>query len=108
MALEMLQNRGLTLLERNWRWHHKELDLIMEGFGTVHFIEVKALRAPADRNPWEAVTPEKQKNLAIAAEHYIYEHRIVKEAQFDIVSILYDESGEAAVEYIERAFFPIY
>ena len=72
------------------------------------FLGYTAVDTQSDEYSESVPSTEKQKNLAIAAEHYIYEHRIVKEAQFDIVSILYDESGEAAVEYIERAFFPIY
>ena len=108
MALGMLQKRGLWLLERNWRWNHKEIDLIMESAAAVHFIEVKTLRAPAVREPWEAVTPEKQRNLAAAAEHFIYSRRITKEAQFDIVSVLCLEDGSMETEYIERAFFPIF
>lgn len=108
MALELLQKRGLWLLERNWRWNHKEIDIIMESPSAVHFVEVKTLKAPAVREPWEAVTPEKQRNLALAAEHFIYERHIWKEAQFDIVSILCREDGSMETEYIERAFFPIF
>ena len=107
MALEMLQKRGLWLLERNWRWNHKEIDLIMESAAAVHFIEVKTLRAPAVREPWEAVTPQKQRNLVLAAEHFIYSRHITKEVQFDIVSLLSMPDGSVEGEYIERAFFPI-
>ncbi len=108
LALEMLENRGLVLLERNWRWNHKEVDLIMESAEAVHFIEVKTLQAPAAREPWEAVTREKQQNLALAAEHFIYERHIAKEVQFDIVSVLFDGNGRSDTEYIGKAFFPIY
>lgn len=107
LALACLERRGLVLLERNWRWEHKEIDLIMESAEAVHFVEVKTLRAPAARQPYEAVTLEKQRNVAIAAEHFIFERHIRKEAQFDVVSILFvDDEGE--VEYIPKAFFPIY
>ena len=109
IALEMLQKRGLWLLERNWRWNHKEIDLIMESAAAVHFIEVKTLRAPAAREPWEAVTLEKQRNLVQAAEHFIYQRHIEKEAQFDIVSVTVGQEGETLeVEYIGQAFFPIF
>ena len=107
LALEFLEGKGLALLERNWRWNHKEIDLIMEGPQAVHFVEVKALRAPAARNPWEAVTPAKQRLLSRAAEHFIFERQIRKEARFDVVSILFD-GDDASLEYIPGAFFPIY
>lgn len=107
LALTCLENRGLVLLERNWRWEHKEIDLIMESADAVHFVEVKSLRAPAIRQPYEAVTSEKQRNVAMAAEHFIFERHIRKEAQFDVVSIIFD--GDAgSLEYIPKAFFPIF
>ena len=107
LALRWLEERGLVLLESNWRWNHKEIDLIMEGPEAIHFVEVKALRAPAVRHPWEAVTPRKQRFLSRAAEHFIFERKIRKEARFDIVSILF-EGDDASLEYIPGAFFPIY
>ena len=107
LALRWLEERGLVLLESNWRWNHKEIDLIMEGPEAIHFVEVKALRAPAVRHPWEAVTPRKQRFLSRAAEHFIFERKIRKEARFDIVSILF-EGDDASLEYIPEAFFPIY
>ena len=107
LALEYLLGRGYLLLERNWRWNHKEIDLIMESPEVIHFIEVKTLQAPALRNPWEAVTPAKQRLLSRAAEHFIFERHIRKEARFDVVSILFE--GEVpSLEYIPGAFFPIY
>lgn len=107
-ALSFLENIGLSLLERNWRWNHKEIDLIMESDEAVHFVEVKALMAPAAKCPWEAVTPEKQRNVASAAEHFIFERHIRKEARLDIVSILFYDEDEFDLEYIPNAFFPIY
>ena len=71
LALRWLEAKGLVLLERNWRWDHKEIDLIMEGPEAVHFDEVKTMKAPAARAPWEAVTPAKQRLLWRAAEHFI-------------------------------------
>ncbi|MBO4572123.1 MAG: YraN family protein [Bacteroidales bacterium] len=107
LALRFLEAEGLVLLERNWRWDHKEIDLIMESPRAIHFVEVKALRAPAAHEPWEAVTPLKQRYLSKAAEHFIFERRIGKEARFDEVSILFD-GDDASIEYIPEAFYPVY
>lgn len=108
VALQFLENRGLRLVERNWRWNHKEIDLIVESDAEIRFVEVKSLRAPAARQPWEAVTPEKQRNVARAAEHFIYERHIKKEARLDIVSILFYDDENYDIQYIPDAFFPIY
>ena len=106
LALRWLEARGLVLLERNWRWEHKEIDLIMEGRDAIHFIEVKTLQAPVAHQPWEAVTPAKQRNVSRAAEHFIFERQIRKESRFDVVSILF-EGDRPSLEYIPEAFFPI-
>ena len=107
LAREWLEARGLVLLESNWRWEHREIDLIMEGQDAIHFIEVKTLQAPAAHQPWEAVTLAKQRNVSSAAQHFISERHIRKEARFDIVSIIF-EGDEPSLEYIPEAFFPIY
>ena len=107
LALRWLEERGMVLLERNWRWNHREIDLIMESPEAIHFVAVKALRAPAVREPWEAVTLKKQRYLSSAAEHFIFERRIGKEARFDVVSILFD-GDDASLEYIPGAFYPVY
>ena len=107
VALEWLQAHGLVLRERNWRWNHKEIDLIMESERWLHVVEVKTLRAPAPIEPWEQVGPEKQRNLILAADHYARQRKVVKEVHFDIVSVLEDERGEMHVEYIPEAFFAI-
>ena len=104
VALEWLLARGLVLRERNWRWNHKEIDLIMESDRWLHVVEVKTLRAPAPIEPWEQVNREKQRNLARAADHYVREHGIAKEVHFDIVSVMETQEG-ARVEYIPEAFF---
>ena len=107
VALEWLQARGLWLRERNWRWAHKEIDLIMESDRWLHIVEVKLLRKPSAIEPWEQVGWAKQRNLAAAADHYVRSKGIVKEVHFDIVSVT-EEAGEMTVEYIPEAFHPVY
>ena len=106
VALEWLQAHGFVLRERNWRCGHKEIDLIVESERWLHVVEVKLLRKPSAIEPWEQVGREKQRNLAVAADHYVRQAGIGKEVHFDIVSV--SEEGEhTAVEYIPEAFLPI-
>ena len=107
-ALEFLESRGMRLVERNWRWNHKEIDLIVESDEAMHFVEVKSLRAPALRKPYEAVGGLKQYHVARAAEHFIFERHIRKEARLDVVSIEFFEDGSFDLEYIPNAYYPIY
>lgn len=106
IALEYLERRGLKLLERNWRWARKEIDLVMESAEAVHVIEVKTLRDPSPIEPWEQVGGPKQANLILAAGHYIVQKHVEKEVQFDIVSIKMRGDGPE-VTYIPKAFYPL-
>ena len=47
VALEYLLQRGMKLLERNWRSGHKELDLVMEEEGFIRIVEVRSRNWPA-------------------------------------------------------------
>lgn len=106
MALEYLEGLGMKLVARNWRWNHKEIDLVMESEGAVHIVEVKTLNAPSVIEPWEQVDRKKRSNLISAAAHFISQMHVRKEVQFDIVSIKI--LGDARdVRYIPNAFFPI-
>jgi len=107
LALEWLQQRGYVLLERNYRVGHKEIDLIVESDFAVHIVEVKAPTAPVAADPSEKVDARKRLLLASAANYYLRSHGVVKDAQFDIVTVVFGDSAPA-VEYLPNAFYPIY
>lgn len=106
-ALEWLTKRGLSLLERNFRVGHKEIDLIMESRDRLHIIEVKSLEAPSPIFPDEQVDLIKRRNLISAAAGYVAHSHTTKEVQFDIVSVMYFD-GRPELEYIPEAFYPLY
>ena len=107
LALEWLTKRGLSLLERNFRVGHKEIDLIMESQDRLHIIEVKSLEAPAPIFPDEQVDLIKRRNLISTAAGYVARSHTTKEVQFDIVSIIYFD-GSPELQYIPEAFYPLY
>ncbi|MCQ2136274.1 MAG: YraN family protein [Bacteroidales bacterium] len=62
-----LSERGHTVLARNWRASHLEIDLItLDGEG-IHFVEVKTRRPPMQADPQESVNILKQRRIAKAA-----------------------------------------
>lgn len=107
LALEWLQKRGFALLERNYRVGHKEIDLIVESRSFIHIVEVKALSAPTAMDPSRRVDARKRQLLASAANYWLRSHSALKEAQFDIVTVLFSDTGPQ-LEYIPNAFYPIY
>ncbi len=65
LAVEHLQNLGLTILARNWRCRYGELDVVaVENVsGTVVFVEVKTRTGDGFGGLAEAVPPQKVRRL---------------------------------------------
>ena len=88
---------------RGYRTRLGEIDLIARDGDTLVFVEVKARRQGV---PAEAVTPEKQRRITLAALHFLRKHGLLDvRSRFDIVAIVWpDERGEPQIEHIRNAF----
>ncbi len=112
LALEFLVERGLVLLDKNWRSGHRELDLVMKSFDCktgkerVHIVEVRSLSEPNLQMPFETIDNTKRRNLIRAAAGYVYRKRVLCETQFDIISILFCKDKSVRIEYFPDAFTP--
>jgi putative endonuclease len=104
-AIAALRRRGYRILDRNFRTPAGEIDVIAEEGGVLCFIEVKWRRTAAHGHPAEAVTPEKQRRLARAAEWYLARRdRRGSHCRFDVVAILAADDEEPVVEVFADAF----
>ena len=104
LALRYLTARGYTLLRRNYRTRHGELDLIMRRGGTIVFVEVKLRRTTGFGHPLEAVTPRKRAKIRSMAELYLAKHKPdFEELRFDVVGIL-AAGREPEIEHVRDAF----
>ena len=106
IALEYLLQRGFKLLQRNWRYCHLEIDLIMEMQGRIHIVEVRSRAFPAVVDPLESVGQRKRKNLIKAANYFVLQSGICSDVVFDIVSVSFGSDGSHLVEFYEDAFIP--
>ncbi len=102
-AARFLRARGLKVLLRGYRTDHGEVDLIARDGGTLVFVEVKARRRG---EPAEAVTPEKQRRLTLAALHFLKRHGLLEQpCRFDVVAIVWPEGSQpASIEHFRNAF----
>ncbi len=111
IACRYLQSMGHTILERNWRCGHLEIDIISSDPEGIHFVEVKTRQKNVQAPPQENVDATKQKRLAKAALRYLHSAKNLPgrdlECIFDIIAITI-EGGSAKVEWIPQAFIPIY
>jgi putative endonuclease len=88
-AAELLELGGWTILHRNWRWGHREIDLIARRAELVAFVEVKARRDARYGHPLEAVTWAKRRGLEAAARAWIARYGRARDAyRFDVVWVL--------------------
>ena len=115
IACELLCGRGMTVLERNWRAAHKEIDIICRDGADLRFVEVKSRREPLQGQAWEAVDKTKQHNLGEAAKAFINSSKMKtlgfcpSEYHFDIVTVVWNEKGdEYSTRYIPDAYILIY
>jgi len=103
LALQYLQKKGYTLLERNWRFRHKEVDIIAADGRDLVFVEVKTRSSDWFGSPEEAVDDKKQRYLMDAAEAFIRIRNMDTNIRFDVVSIILKQ-GYQSIDHIEEAF----
>ena len=111
-ACEYLVTNGHTILERNWRGGHLEIDIITLAADGVHFVEVKSRVAPVSAAPEENVGPVKRRRLAEAAGKYLHSLEKKKifgqvETFFDVISVIF-EGEKVEVNYFPQAYIPMY
>ena len=105
LAARYLADKGLAILEYNWRSGHKEIDLIAKERDTLVFVEVKTRRNENYGDARETVTPQKMRNIVTAAEAYIKKKEIDAPIRFDIVAIV-GNGDTHEIEHIRDAFYP--
>lgn len=103
LACRYLQERGLTLVERNYRCRCGELDLVMRDGDQLVFVEVRYRRNVRYGAPAETVTRSKQVRLNRAANRYLQHRRCRSACRFDVIAIT-SSNGENALQWIRDAF----
>ena len=100
-AARWYEERGWTVLDRNWRDGRRgEIDLVVARDGVVVICEVKARTSAAFGLPAEAITPTKQARLRRLVGAWLAVHDVrARQVRFDVVAILGQE-----IQVIESAF----
>lgn len=104
LAAGWLQQNGFTLIHRNWRYSHYEVDIIACRNNMLHFIEVKTRRSNRFGHPEESVSDKKIENLMEAADEFMHRHPQWKKVQYDVLSITLLTNKEPAFFLIEDVY----
>jgi len=104
IAEEYLLNKGMKLLEANFRTRQSEIDLIMQDGEYIVFIEVKYRRSLKYGLPREAISTSKQKKILHAAKYYASRSNAEQDYRFDVVEII-ETNKDLQINHIENAFW---
>ncbi|MBS7273446.1 MAG: YraN family protein [Bacteroidales bacterium] len=112
LACEHLVGLGHTILERNWRHSHLEIDIVSRLHNELHIVEVKSRTAPLMAAPEENVDWKKRQRLVKAARAYLGSRDREAlppdvEILFDVLTVVFN-GPEFAIEYYPQAFIPTY
>ena len=87
-AAEFLQRMGYTIVARDWKSGHRDIDIIAMYDGMMVFVEVKTRRNRSYIDPEEAVDYRKRRNLLAAINHYVKYNCVNQEIRFDIITVV--------------------
>lgn len=104
MAAHYLQQHGYTVLHRNWRHSHYEIDIIALKKDVLHFIEVKIRSSKTYGLPEENVTKKKFQSLLNAADEFLFQHQQYRHVQYDILAITVHKNKEPEYFLIEDVY----
>lgn len=105
-AADFLIHKGYTILERDWKSGHRDIDIIATNGQVVVFVEVKARRNRIFGEPEDAVDYMKMHNLRAAINHYVKFKNIRLDIRFDIITVVGTPyMGQAEITHIEDVPF---
>ena len=101
VAVRHLERAGMTVLARNWRCEHGELDVVARDGNCLVVCEVKTRRGGGTGHPLEAVTPAKLARLRRLAAAWLSASGVhPTEVRLDVVAVLLPARGAAVVEHL--------
>jgi putative endonuclease len=104
-AARFLEQAGLTVVERNVRFPHGELDLICRDGRVWVFVEVKCRQTRWGDAPAAAVEWWKRRRLVRLAQHYLKWKGLGEvSCRFDVIAVTVEDDGTAEVRHLPAAF----
>lgn len=109
LAAKHLLQAGYRIIERNYRNHYGEIDIIAQEITksakTYVFIEVKTRKNNLFSHPSEAVTSKKQRQISKVALEYLSTNNLTEvAARFDVIAILLPDNAPPQIDLIRNAF----
>jgi len=112
-AERFLKKQGMRMVQRGYRNHVGEIDLIgvdqKTDPRTIVFIEVKTRTSDTKGSPFEAVNQRKQTQITNTAMVYLKQNDLLEcRFRFDIVGVVWpNESKQPQIHHLPNAFSPV-
>ncbi len=104
-ACDLLVENNFTIIERNYRYGHGEIDIIAMDGEILVFVEVKTRKNLEFGEPIQGITRGKQRQIRKIAEGYLMEKNISDvDCRFDIVGVQLRGNEAPKINHIENAF----
>jgi putative endonuclease len=101
VAARHLTDRGMVVLDRNWRCEAGEIDLVLRNGDVLVVCEVKTRTSDVCGTPHEAVTPEKLERLKWLGVLWAEAHGVrPAETRIDLIAVHRPRRGAALVEHV--------
>jgi putative endonuclease len=105
LAARHLEGKQYKILERNWRYRHREIDIIASRDDLIIIVEVKVRKQIGGERLEEHINRKKQRFLISAANAFMLKRKLYQAVRFDII-LLTGTSGNFTLEHLEDAFSP--
>ncbi|MEK9175403.1 MAG: YraN family protein [Patescibacteria group bacterium] len=105
LAAQFLEQKGFTIIERNYRKKWGEIDIVAKKEKMLHFVEVKTITSKGDYLPEDNVRLWKKERLSRVIRTYLLDKKVSDETEFeiDIISVVLDpDSGVSQIRMIEN------
>jgi putative endonuclease len=102
LAALHLRDRGLSIVERNVRSRHGEIDLVARDGATLVFVEVRLRRPGRFGTAADSITATKRTRMVAAARAYLAGLPRTPPCRFDVV--LLDGLDPGRIEWLRGAF----
>jgi putative endonuclease len=105
IAASFLRDKGYRILQKNWRYKQKEIDLVAQKENCLVIAEIKTRSTEDWEHPAEAITNAKIRFLVDATEAFLEEYDLDLEVRFDVISVI-PKGNSWKIDHIEEAFYP--
>ena len=105
IAKNYLKQQGYRIIKTNFSNKIGEIDIIAKDGDYICFIEVKTRVNENYGTPSMAVTPDKQRHIALTATSYLKKKSLLDAyCRFDVAEVMFDDNDNFTINYIEDAF----